>query len=259
MVLKKANFLDIELNICTVDEAVEYLLGSKALQPGYICFPSSDTIAIANKNSVLKQSFNEAELTLPDGKVTEWLLKLKGHKSAKAVSSYDILKELLSTDQCSHFFYGPHDETLQNLEMKITGEFPKAKVLGYLSPPMLHPDKIKEDPQVLKDVIHINSLKPDFVWIGISSPKQDLLMNCFIQKLDGGRMLGVGAAILYLSGEIKRSPAWIKKLGLRWLYRMLLEPKRLIPFVVPNLILFLKLIVKDLFGKNKSAKPESSS
>ena len=58
-------------------------------------------------------------------------------------------------------------------------------------------------------------------------------------------MIGVGAVFLYMTGELKMSPKWIKNIGLRWLYRMLKEPIRLIPFVLPNIILFVSLAIKN--------------
>ena len=44
-----------------------------------------------------------------------------------------------------------------------------------------------------------------------------------------GLMIGVGAAFDYESGNIKRAPKWMQKLNLEWLYRLLQDPKRLLP------------------------------
>jgi N-acetylglucosaminyldiphosphoundecaprenol N-acetyl-beta-D-mannosaminyltransferase len=124
-------------------------------------------------------------------------------------------------------------------------------VLGYKSPPFVSAREIGSSSQVKADIEQINALKPDLVWIGISSPKQDYLMHHFYQHLDKSLMLGVGGVFLYFADESLRSPEWVKKMGLRWIYRLLKEPKRLWPkyfatikFLTRNSPFFLRLLVK---------------
>ena len=168
----------------------------------------------------------------------------------KTISGYKLLQSLLNTE-LTHYFYGTDEDTLFLLKVKIEDEYPNAKVLGYKAPPFVNsPEEVLHNAQMTSDILELKQLKPDIIWIGISSPKQDYLMNSFYQKLDHGIMIGVGAVFLYMSGKIKKSPEWIKKIGLRWLYRMLQEPGRLIPFVLPNLISFVKLVLQDIFNKS---------
>ena len=53
-------------------------------------------------------------------------------------------------------------------------------------------------------------------------------MKHHVPLLTHGLMLGVGGVFDYLSGDVKKSPEWIKKMGLRWLWRFLKEPKRML-------------------------------
>jgi N-acetylglucosaminyldiphosphoundecaprenol N-acetyl-beta-D-mannosaminyltransferase len=66
----------------------------------------------------------------------------------------------------------------------------------------------------------------DIVWLGISSPKQDIWMRDNVDQLSQ-TLIGVGAAFDFLSGEVRRAPVWMQKSGLECLFRLLLEPRRL--------------------------------
>jgi N-acetylglucosaminyldiphosphoundecaprenol N-acetyl-beta-D-mannosaminyltransferase len=69
--------------------------------------------------------------------------------------------------------------------------------------------------------------RPDFVWVGLSTPKQEHFMADQIGALDCTLMLGVGAAFDIHTGIRKDAPQWVKRAGLQWFHRLLQEPKRL--------------------------------
>ena len=72
----------------------------------------------------------------------------------------------------------------------------------------------------------INRTAPDFVWVGLGAPKQEIWMGAHQGKLHG-LMVGVGAAFDYTAGNISRAPQWMQKHNLEWLYRLMQDPKRL--------------------------------
>jgi N-acetylglucosaminyldiphosphoundecaprenol N-acetyl-beta-D-mannosaminyltransferase len=72
----------------------------------------------------------------------------------------------------------------------------------------------------------INHNKPDFIWIGLGAPKQEIWMSEHQGKVKGF-MVGVGAGFDYLVGNIKRAPIWMQNHNLEWLYRLIQDPKRL--------------------------------
>jgi N-acetylglucosaminyldiphosphoundecaprenol N-acetyl-beta-D-mannosaminyltransferase len=70
-------------------------------------------------------------------------------------------------------------------------------------------------------------LKPDIIWVGISTPKQERFMMRFLPLLDSTLMFGVGAAFDFHTGRIKDAPQWVKRAGLQWLHRLMQDPRRL--------------------------------
>lgn len=78
-----------------------------------------------------------------------------------------------------------------------------------------------------KEVIEmINKFKPDILLVAYGMKKQEFWIADNIKNLDVGLVMGVGRSFDYYSGELKRAPEWVRKMGMEWLYSLLKEPKR---------------------------------
>ncbi|MEO5995234.1 MAG: WecB/TagA/CpsF family glycosyltransferase [Chitinophagaceae bacterium] len=225
---ERFNFLGVKISVINFKKALGRIASFSYQQPAYICFPDASVVTEANKNSQLKSILNNAFLTMPDGKPSQLAARLQGYKDVTTVSGFHLCSALLETNM-SHYFYGGDEDVLQKLKGTISKKYPVAKVLGYKSPPYLPLAEIEGNATIMNDIQQINLLKPDLVWVGISSPKQDYLMFHYYKKLDRSLMLGVGGVFLYLADESLKSPEWMKKAGLRWLFRLMKEPGRLWP------------------------------
>src|SRR5581483_7301054 len=69
--------------------------------------------------------------------------------------------------------------------------------------------------------------RADLVWVGLGAPKQEMVMQLMSQRLARGVLLGVGAVFEFAAGTRRRAPTWMQSIGLEWLYRLRLEPRRL--------------------------------
>ncbi len=223
---KKFDFFGTHINATNLMEVTELMRNYNYSKTGYISFPDSSVVAAAQKNDALRNILNNALLTLPDGKPSELYAKLKGHNDVSTVSGFWLCKHLLDS-KCRHYFLGSTDDKLEKIKSYIEKEHPKSQVLGYRSPPFQPVSYFEQGNLLESEMEEINRLKPDLVWIGLSSPKQDFLMKFHAPALQHGVMLGVGGVFDYLSGDVKKSPEWVKKIGLRWLWRLSKEPKRL--------------------------------
>jgi N-acetylglucosaminyldiphosphoundecaprenol N-acetyl-beta-D-mannosaminyltransferase len=73
----------------------------------------------------------------------------------------------------------------------------------------------------------VAAAQPDIIWVGLSTPKQELFMSSTLARLDVPVMIGIGAAFDLISGKVRQSPRWIQHSGFEWLYRLIQEPRRL--------------------------------
>lgn len=80
-----------------------------------------------------------------------------------------------------------------------------------------------ENEEVVKK---INNFKPDILLVAYGMKKQEFWINDNLEKLDAGLVMGVGRSFDYYSGDLKRAPSWIRKMGMEWFYSLIKEPKR---------------------------------
>lgn len=225
-------------------EQIRLLIGNKT---GYVCFPDTYVIVLATKDEKLQYILNNSLLTFPDGQPLALYSKFKGFKNITSVSGYWLIKELLNTN-VSHFFYGSTIDNLKKVKENINKEFPNSNVLGFKSPPWLELKEIEDNNLILKDLELINQLKPNIIWIGLNSPKQDYFMHYYANKFENSILIGVGGVFDYLSGKLKISPEWIKKLSLRWVYRIIQNPERYFKRNMYSIFHFIRLLFKETFN-----------
>ncbi|MDI6851133.1 MAG: WecB/TagA/CpsF family glycosyltransferase [bacterium] len=129
----------------------------------------------------------------------------------------------------NHFFLGSTEETLEKIVERFGKEFPRQKIAGTYSPPFVKGLYFGEE-ENRKILQAIESARPDIVWVGLTAPKQELWIY---QNLDHLKKLSVkfagaiGAAFDWFAGVKKRSPKIFRAIGLEWLPRLVLEPRRL--------------------------------
>jgi N-acetylglucosaminyldiphosphoundecaprenol N-acetyl-beta-D-mannosaminyltransferase len=224
LIKEKVNVLGVGFNPVTYEEIIHFLK-FKGNRKKYISFPDIYNIVRSNNDNFLKSIYDNSTLTLPDGKPSQFFLKKKGYKNITTISGFWLCKKLLETE-LSHFFYGTSPENLELMKIFFDNEFPNAKILGYKSPPFILQEEIEKSVQIREDLNVIRKFKPSIIWIGISSPKQDILMHYFHSTEPGTILIGVGAVFDYFAGTAYMGPEWLKKIGLRWLYQLLRDPKR---------------------------------
>lgn len=191
----------------------------------YICVSNVHTTVTASEDASYKTIQNKAVISLPDGGPLSKFSREQGYSGASRVTGPDLMQRVLresAENGWKHFFYGSTQETLDKLKRVIYERYPGTEICGMISPPF-RPLSVQEDAEIVKT---INDANPDFVWVGLGAPKQEVWMAAHEDRVKG-LMIGVGAAFDYECGNIKRAPMWMQKANLEWLYRLMQDPKRL--------------------------------
>lgn len=180
----------------------------------------------AKENKQYAEMYNKATMTTIDGMPVVRKCIRKGLKCERCAAP-DIMGPVFSESikrGKSHYFYGGKDEeVLKKMRDNLEHDYPGIKIAGMYSPPF-RPLTEKEDEAVCKE---INSLSPDFLWVGIGAPKQEMWMQEHREKIHGTVMIGVGAGFNFIAGTLDKSPGWMEKASLEWLFRLYKEPRRL--------------------------------
>jgi N-acetylglucosaminyldiphosphoundecaprenol N-acetyl-beta-D-mannosaminyltransferase len=195
--------------------------------PGrYICVTSVHGVISAVLDSRLKSVFNAADMAAPDGMPVVWALRSFGEKAQERVYGPDLMLALCAdAERQGHrlYFYGGHDDILRNLLQRLRAKFPNLAIAGEHSPPF-RPLTPEEDEQCVRAILDSDA---DIVFLGLSTPKQDRWMNEHRGRLPGVVMAGVGAAFDFHAGRVRQAPLWMRRSGLEWSFRLLMEPARL--------------------------------
>jgi N-acetylglucosaminyldiphosphoundecaprenol N-acetyl-beta-D-mannosaminyltransferase len=203
----------------------------------------------AQSQPKLRDILNESFLTIPDGMPTVWVGRLQGLQLDR-VYGPDFMSEIcrLSVQKrWRHFLYGGNEDVAPALKVALETRYPGLDIVGTYTPPFR---RLNE--QELADLqSQISESGPDVMWIGLSTPKQELFMAEHLSQLDVKLMVGVGAAFDIHIGRIKDAPDIVKRMGLQWAHRLTQDFGRLWYRYLRNNPVFIVKIVLQLMGINK--------
>jgi N-acetylglucosaminyldiphosphoundecaprenol N-acetyl-beta-D-mannosaminyltransferase len=214
---------------------------------GYVCLIGVHGIMEAQRHRSIAQVYAQAWLMVPDGAPTVWVGRWQGFSRMQRVAGPDLMLQIFRRKQFSrftHFLYGGKAGVADELRDRLTERYPWARIVGTHTPPFR--DLTSDEEESLAAQIH--ALKPDIIWVGISTPKQERFMMRYLPRLDTTLMFGVGAAFDYHTGRIKDSPQWVKSAGLQWLHRLIQDPRHLFWRYLRNNSAFLWHMTLQLTG-----------
>lgn len=242
--MKRCTILNTKINVTNMDEVLQTLDHCLEEKRGdYICVANVHTTVMAFRDEKYRKIQNESWMTIPDGKPLSLVSRKRGFTDAQRVPGPDLMVKVFEASKKKgyrHFFYGSTDQTLRMLKENIEKKYPYVDVVGMYSP-AFRPLTEEEDQQI---ITMINETNPDFVWVGLGAPKQEIWMAEHKNKIQA-IMIGVGAAFDFEAGVVKRAPKWMQEMYLEWLHRILQDPKRLIPRYVSTNAAFLWNVYKE--------------
>ena len=226
--LQYCTILKTNINVTDMESTVSYITSNlDALKGDYICVSNVHTTVMAFRDEEYRNIQNSAAMALPDGQPLSIVSRKRGYRNAQRVAGPDLMPEILKLSQekgYKHYFYGSTKNTLAHLKRELLTRYPELKIVGMYAPPFrdLTEDEDREA------VRRINESDADFIWIALGAPKQEKWMYEHKNKVNG-LMIGVGAAFDFIAGTVKRAPTWMQKLCLEWVFRIMQNPRRMIP------------------------------
>ncbi|MBQ7331186.1 MAG: WecB/TagA/CpsF family glycosyltransferase [Oscillospiraceae bacterium] len=211
--------IDMQWLLSFVDSHIEQLRGD------YICVSNVHTTVTAYEDPAYLKVQNGGILAIPDGGPLSAVGRKRGFKDMQRTTGPDFMEQVfrISAEKgYRHYFYGSTQQTLDSLFASLQKKYPGIQIAGMYSPPF-RPLTAEEDEMVVRQIMASN---PDFIWVGLGAPKQEIWMADHKGKVNG-LMVGVGAGFDYFVGNIQRAPQWMQKCNLEWLYRLIQDPKRL--------------------------------
>jgi N-acetylglucosaminyldiphosphoundecaprenol N-acetyl-beta-D-mannosaminyltransferase len=244
------------VKVCAVNlnqavQKMQYWIEKKEQKYVHLC--TVHTIMECRKNMELLNIVNSSGMALPDGMPLVWLNHYYGYKDAGRVYGPELMLALCKhslTMGYRHYFYGGTGDVSMRLATALKQRHPQLQIAGYYSPPVSNAEII-ENMEIIND---INNKNPDIIWVGLGTPKQDFWVARHRSLLNAAVLIPVGAAFDFLSGKIPQAPMWMRNNGLEWLFRLIIEPKRLAyRYCVYNTLfmlrIFLQMTCLNSYGK----------
>ena len=226
----------------------------KSVRKRIVITPNVDHIVRIEKDPELKEIYTNSHYLFADGMPIVWLSRLvPGSSLPERVTGVDLLFDLVTKSEklgLSVMFMGGGEGVAEQAARNLAKSYPSLKVAGTYFPKYGFENDTNETNRMIECC---NKCRPDILFFGVGSPKQEKWITKYIENLDVGVVLCIGAAIDFAAEKISRAPVFLQKIGLEWLWRFLQEPKRLWKRYFLQDSIFVFLALKELVKQWRSA------
>jgi N-acetylglucosaminyldiphosphoundecaprenol N-acetyl-beta-D-mannosaminyltransferase len=208
--------LDVEGTLDRIEELL------KAGGHHLVATVNPEFVMLARRDPEFRSVLESAALCLADGWGVTWAARRQGRPLPARVTGVDLvpaLAERAARKGWRLFLLGAAPGVAEAVGRLLTAEHPTLAIAGYHSG-VAGPEGDDESLRL------IAAAHPDIVLVAYGAPGQELWIARNLARLDAGVGIGVGGSFDYLSGRVRRAPAWMRRAGLEWLYRLLRQPWR---------------------------------
>ena len=219
--MKKESYFGVDVSPLSYEEILaDVEERMKQNKKSTIIAVNPEKVMAAEKNAQLRELINNSTYGIPDGVGILLASKLKKGSITSRVTGVDMMDRLLqfaAEKGYRVFLYGAKEEVVSVAKQKIEEKYPKINISGY-------ENGYVQDPEIV--VNKINEAKADLLFVAMGSPKQELWIREHMDQVSAKVFQGVGGSFDVFAGHVKRAPAFYRKLGLEWFYRLMKEPQR---------------------------------
>jgi N-acetylglucosaminyldiphosphoundecaprenol N-acetyl-beta-D-mannosaminyltransferase len=216
-------------------------------QPRSYFFLNPHSIVQATGDPALQRCFSNDSELFCDGVGLSLANRVLNRRALHRVWGQDfflaVSREISDRRQGRVFFLGGHADAIESLLSRYQSEFPGVRAVSAHSP-AFKPEFSSAD--IVDMASRINAFRPDILWIGVGSPKQEKLLY-ELQPLCKVPCAGaIGAVFDFYCGRVTLGPKWIRDFGLLWAYRLIQEPRRLWRRTLISAPLFALRVLREL-------------
>lgn len=235
-------------------ELAEWCSSPDGNGPLSVDFTNVHITAMRTVDPAFFKTTSSVDWFVPDSQILTVAARLLGGTNHSRAYGPDFMDHFFRHGDTSvtHYLLGASQECLDALKSKLQQIQPGCRIVGTHNG---YFDATRE-PAISAD---INRCNPDLVWVGLGTPKQQEWIDRNKHLLDCRAILAVGFAFDVIAGTKKDAPAWIGRIGLLWLHRLLSEPRRLWKrYLVYNSI-FLYKFALQYFSRALSQAPGNNN
>jgi N-acetylglucosaminyldiphosphoundecaprenol N-acetyl-beta-D-mannosaminyltransferase len=213
-----------------------------------------DFVAIARRDEGFRETINAADLSVADGMPLVWVSRLGEEPVPQRLTGVDLVDECcrvaVETDT-SIFLLGAGPGVADLAANKLRERFPGLRIVGVYAPPFgaLNDEENEHILQIIR------AARPDFLFVALGAPQQDVWIRANKDRLDVPVCMGISCVLDLLAGVVSRAPTWMQDSGLEWLFRLGQEPSRLWRRYIVDDMPVLVSLVKQALGRERPGPP----
>ncbi|MBU5284242.1 WecB/TagA/CpsF family glycosyltransferase [Limosilactobacillus reuteri] len=238
----RISILDIQIDVLTRKETVslveQYV---KTKTPLHLMGVNADKINESSKNGLLKEIVNKCGIINADGASVVLASKWLKQPLPERVAGIDLMQDLVALSEekkYSIYLLGAKENVVKKTASVLKDKYPNLNIVG------LHNGYFgKEQWEDISNIL--KKVNPDFIFVGITSPTKEYLIEYLQSRNINSVFMGVGGSFDVISGNIPRAPLWMQNFNLEWFFRVLQEPRRLFKRYFLGNNIFIKNIIKE--------------
>ncbi len=224
--MTRHDILGVPVDTLSAREALERIAGYFRM-PGqfHVTTPNPEMIVEAKKNEAFRNVLQKTALNIPDGVGLVWAVRRRSSSPVERITGTDTLLALAAANAriCPPeriFLLGAAPGVAERAAEKLKERNPAIRDIGtYSGSP-----RLEEEAEIIR---RINAFSPTLLFVAFGAPKQDLWIARNLSKMPSVKVaMGIGGALDFIAGKRKRAPRWMRHIGIEWLWRLILEPRR---------------------------------
>lgn len=236
----------VPLDDLSMDEALD---AAEAIvvtgKPSYMVSLNVDILRLLNKDERFRAIYSEGSLLLMDSDPLLRIARKKGIVLKGKVPGSDFMPKLC--ERAAHsgmscFILGGTPGVPERAAEVLKRSCPGLKVVGTLSPDYGFE---RDDAASRRVATLVKAAAPDILFVCLGTPKSEKFIAKWMSEYDVPLSLSVGAAVDFVSGNVKRAPRWMSDHSFEWLFRLIQDPRRLIARYAFDVAFLLPLLLKE--------------
>ncbi|MCD6386208.1 WecB/TagA/CpsF family glycosyltransferase [Candidatus Sumerlaeota bacterium] len=222
--MKKINFLGIDVVNLTTAEFVDWVIErTKQRLQTFITYINAHCVNVAFRDAEYKKILRRADAVYADGQAIVQASKFLGYPLPERINAGDFFLEFCqrcAEEKLKMFLLGSDKKVAETIGKRLQSKVPELCIAGthsgFFTP--------AQEPELIS---RINSASPDILLVGMGVPRQEKWVYKNRAQLSVPVIWCVGALFEYYAGVRARAPRWMRRCGLEWAFRLVLEPRRL--------------------------------
>jgi exopolysaccharide biosynthesis WecB/TagA/CpsF family protein len=213
----------------------------------FVVTPNVDHVVLFHQRADVRAAYSDASLVLADGTPLVWAARLLKQPLPERVAGSDLVPQLFASTHTPLrvFLLGAEPGVADVAAFQVMHKWPNVQVVGTYSPPPGFENDSAENNRIF-DIV--GETAPDLVIVGLGAPKQELWVHRHHRQLQAKVVICAGATIDFLAGHRRRSPVWMRRVGLEWAHRLCTEPRRLAGRYLRDAWIFPQLVWRQWRG-----------